>query len=302
MHVIRMAMAAVGVVLAGFVTDVYGEHPEPEDIFRNVRAAYADMDVYRAEGSSKMNMEMEGMNMEMETTFFMLLQKPNRYRIEWQQGGPAAFPGGMQMSGAVWSDGTQPYLYMGMMNTYAKMNGDEVALGGATGISYGAAFTIPSLLLEAFAKQPDSFTRIRSASVDGVEAIDGDECYVVGGESTISKRETFWVSTSSWLIRKYERSLEPPPDGVEFPEMSDEDLEAALRGMGREVNEENVAQFRAMTENAQRMMSDMGLRGTMTEYHRHITHPDVKPEDFVFTPPEGAERKDALFDGAWDAF
>ena len=45
---------------------------------------------------------------------------------------------GREQAGAVWNDGTQPYLYMGVANADAKMTGDIFALGAATGISSGA--------------------------------------------------------------------------------------------------------------------------------------------------------------------
>ena len=89
------------------------------------------------------------------TDFNIILQKPNLYLISWTQN-TSMGTGGMTQSGAVWSDGTQPYLYMGVEGSYAKMKSDEMALSGATGISGGAAFYYPH----------DLFIRVPSAIRD----------------------------------------------------------------------------------------------------------------------------------------
>ena len=99
------------------------------------------------------------MKMNTETSFSILLKKPNLYLISWtQKNMPMA---GMTQGGAVWSDGTQPYLYMGVMNAYSKMGSDEMALASATGISGGAANTIPSLFLLGVQGETGSVLKVK---------------------------------------------------------------------------------------------------------------------------------------------
>ncbi|MBW7989856.1 MAG: hypothetical protein FVQ84_07560 [Planctomycetes bacterium] len=131
----------------------------PSKISEKVKAAYKSMDTYKAQGTITANIDTGGTETNMETTFSIILKKPNLYLISWtQKTMPMA---GMSQSGAVWSDGAQPYLYIGGTNAYSKMGSDELALASATGISGGAAFTIPSLFLSVFKNQPDPFSRLK---------------------------------------------------------------------------------------------------------------------------------------------
>jgi len=132
------------------------EEADPAKILAKVQATYKAMQTYKAKGTVQMDMDMSGTKVSMETSFTMALKKPNQYLVTWTQENPM-MPGMPAQTGAVWSDGTQPYLYMGMMNAYSKIEGDMMALSAATGISSGAAFTIPSLFLSAFEEQPAPF-------------------------------------------------------------------------------------------------------------------------------------------------
>ena len=98
----------------------------PSEIFEKVRTAYKSMETYKAEGSITSDIDTTGMKRKTEASFSILLKRPNLYLIFWTYKN-SAVPG-MVQSGAVWRDGTQPYLYMEMMNAYSKMASDEHAL------------------------------------------------------------------------------------------------------------------------------------------------------------------------------
>jgi hypothetical protein len=229
----------------------------------------------------------------METSFSILLKKPNQYLISWTQRN-ALMPG-MAQSGAVWSDGTQPYLYMGAMNAHSRMSSDELALASATGISGGAAFTIPSLFLSAFKEQPPPFSRLIDPKIEKSEKVGEEECYVIGGASPISKKEAIWISKTSYLIKKYYCSLEPHEGGMTIPEMTDEQLEEALKGMGQKVTEESKQKMKEMMEKSKDVFKTGLLNGSSTELHADISTPDATAIDFQFTPPKDSVLKDSLF-------
>jgi len=264
------------------------------EVLDQVTAAYEAMETYKADGTINSEIDTGGMKVTVETSFSILLKKPNLYLISWNQKS-AAMPA--SQSGAVWSDGTQPYLYMAAMNAYSKISGDELAIGAATGISGGAAFTIPSLFLSAFKELPDPFSRLVEPQIETTEKVDGEECYVIGGPSSVSKREALWVSKSSHLIKKYYRSLEPPEGGVAMPEMTDEQLEEAIRGMGQEVTEETKQKMKEMMEMSKAAIDSASLKGSSTEIHAEISTPDATAIDFRFKPPADSVLKDSLFGG-----
>ncbi len=289
---IMIAVAATASLLA---TRSFGDGITPSYILERVVATYQSMQTYKAEVTITSDIDTGGMKMNTETSFSILLKKPNLYLISWTQKN-MPMPG-MTQSGAVWSDGTQPYLYMGMMNAYSKMTSDEMALGGATGISGGAAFTIPSLFLSSFKGQPAPFSRLKDPKIEGVETLGEEACYVISGPSAISKKETFWVSKDSYQIRKYYRSLEPPEGGTVMPEMTDEQIEEAIKGMGQEVTEQAKNNLREMMDKSQSMLKTMKISGSSIEHHVHVSSPDLKKADFKFPLPEGTVLKESLFGG-----
>jgi Predicted periplasmic protein (DUF2092) len=272
------------------------EDTDPAKILEKVSATYKSMQTYKAQGTVLMDMDMDGTKVSMKTSFSIALKKPNQYLVSWTQENKA-MPGMPAQTGAVWSGGTQPYLYMGMMNAYSKIEGDATALGAATGISGGAAFTIPSLFLSAFEEQPAAFSRLVEPKLEGAEKIGDRDCYVISGPSAVSKRETLWISKEGHLLVKSSRSLEPPEEGVVIPEMTDEDLAEAIKAMGQEVTEESKQKMRDMMKMSRELVKKAKMKGTMTELHTGVSSPELQAADFDFTVPEGTELKDSLFGG-----
>jgi hypothetical protein len=204
-------------------------------------------------------------------------------------------------SGAVWNAGAQAYLYMGVLKAYSKMSNDEIALGGATGISSGAAFTVPSFFLPLFKNRPDPFSRLINPQIEGSEQLDGDDCYVVSSSSAISKKETFWISKANHIIRKYSRSLEAPAGGIKVPQMTDKELDDAIKAMGQEVTDARRQEMRDSMKKAQESVNGVKLSGSSTEVQMKISSPDLKDGDFAFQLPADAKLKDSLFEGAMGA-
>ncbi len=282
----RISPLAIAVLtLAG---QAFGADVSPYEILEAVAAKYKEMQTYKANGTITANIDTHGMKME--TSFSILLKKPNLYLISWTQEN-MPLPR-MVQSGAVWSDGTQPYLYMGVMNAYFKMDSDELALGGATGISRGSAFTVPSLFLPGLRHQTASFLRLKNPQIGKNEEVGEEDCYVISGPSVISKKETFWISTSRHVIKKYYRSLEPPEGGLQMPEMTDEQLEEAIEQMGEEVTEESKRNLRETIERSTTALKNQKMKGSLVELHEQISSPELDKSDFTFSLPEGTVLKD----------
>ena len=269
----------------------------PRKVLDDTAAAYKSLPTYKAEGTVTMDIEMKATKTNLETSFSIALEKPNRYLISWTQKN-SKMPS-MVQSGAAWSDGTQPYLYLGTLHAYSKMSSDEIAIGGATGVSGGAAMTVPSLFLPVLGKYAQ-FSRLKDPKLEKAERIGEEECYVVSAASAISTKETFWISKSKHFIIKYSRSLTPPEGGWKMPEMSDKQLEEAVRGMGMKVTEENKKKVREQIAQSMKLVKAMKLSGTSTELYRNVSSPSLKKEDFAFMPPKDAVLKDSLFAGLLD--
>jgi hypothetical protein len=271
---------------------------EPGAILKKVTATYAAMKSYSAEGTIVADVESKGAKTLTETSFSITLKKPNLYLISWTQTTPA-MPAVTQ-SGAVWNGGTQPYLYMNTRKAYARMGSDEMALGNATGISAGAALTVPSLFFPSlFTKQPATFSRLIDPQLEPSEPVDGDECYVISGRSTVSKKETFWISKKSFLIRQYRRSFEPPEGGVTIPQITDQQLEDSIKALGQEVTEKRKAALRKRMKRMEEAIKTADLKGNSTELHHKIGRSNATGKDFDFERklPAGVVLRESLFGG-----
>jgi hypothetical protein len=271
----RMALLLFAVTMT--VATCSGDETQASAIFQKVIATYHTTDTYSAEGTITSDLDSGKVVTKIVTSFSMKLKKPNQYLISWEQQNEM-MPSFTQ-SGAVWNDGTQSYLYMGTMKAYSKMTSDEMALAGATGISGGAAYTIPSLFLNAFKQQPAPFSRLVDPKLENNEPVEGDDCNVIGGSSTISKRETFWISKQTYLIRKCARSFEPPEGGTKLRTMTDQQLEESIKAMGQEVTAERKEAMRKVMKQAEDTMKTANLKGTSTEIHPKVATPRLTEAD-----------------------
>jgi outer membrane lipoprotein-sorting protein len=289
----RTAFSICVTLFAFHCRAILGAELSAEEVLKKVESTYKSLKTYQAEGVVENDFQLSGNPVKTKTTFSMSLQKPNQYLIRWEQ---TDFPmPGMNQAGSVWSNGSQPFLYMEPMNAYAKIADDDTAIASATGISGGVAFTVPSLFLSIFEKQPTHLSRLIDPKLLSSEKIEGDDCYVLRGSSDVSKEETFWISKANFLIRQYRHSLEPPEGGRKIPEIDDAQLEESIKAMGREVTEESKQEIREMMEQAEEILASSDVKGTITETYTKLSSQPLKTEDFNFDLPQGVVLKDSLF-------
>jgi hypothetical protein len=285
--------------LSLFATICPAQSTQPAAIFDHVLAQYKSMNAYSSEGTITEDVNAGGVKTTLQTTFSIKMKKPNQYLITWNQIN-AVVPAFSQ-AGAVWNQGSQPYLYMAGLKAYSKITGDDFALGSATGISGGAAFTIPTLFLTTLKNYPTPFSRLINPQIEAGERIDGDDCYVISGSSTVSKNESFWISKATYMIKKYSRSLDPPAGGFKITQMTDQQLDDAIKASGQEVTDATRQQMRDMIKKADQNMQTANLSGSSTEVQLKISSPDLKDADFAFNVPPDAVLKDSLFGPATNA-
>lgn len=273
----------------------YTADPTPVEILEQAKTAYAGLTSYQSEGTITADVETQAVKINTVTQFKIQVKKPNQYLVTWsQKSSPLQ---AQPQVGAVWSDGTQPYFFMGALKAYSKMDQDIMALSAATGISGGAAHTIPSLLLEAFMGQPTVLDRLQEPRLTGKVNVDGEECWVLTGPSMVSSKEVLWISTKDHLLRKYERSLTPPAQDTVPPEISDEQLKKAMESLGQEMTEDSVEKMRAMMKRSRDMLAQAKLQGVSTEQHTGLGSPELSAEDFKFEVPDGVVFKADLLGG-----
>jgi outer membrane lipoprotein-sorting protein len=273
----------------------FAELQDPQIILKKVLKAYQSMETFETKGTVTTDLNTANIEEKKQMNFSIRLKKPNLYRIIWGSNNTALDDLGISNGGAVWNDGTQAFLYVKSLKKLVKMQDDASAIAGATGVSQGVAMTIPSLFLSIFqAQQADPFSRLTQAKLEGMQHIEGQSCYVISSPSIASKKETYWVSTSNFMILKYTRSLEPPKGGYAIPKLSDEDIKTAIKQMGHEVTKEKVESMRKMMEQASASLDIVQLKGESIEMYTEISNPKFKAKDFTFNTPKGVTVSNSL--------
>lgn len=255
----------VAIIITMFILciNANAENPSVKEILNKVVATYKSMKTYKCKGTRS---SFEKSTMGTGTgggTFTILLKKPNLYLITWTSA--IALPGD---SVALWSNGTQPYLYR--LKTYNKMFNEDIALKNAS--IFGLPSTVPVLFLPEFKREDAPFSWLKDPNVENIEKIGDEDCYVISGTSAVSKKVTIWISKTRNLIREMEYSLEPPEGGRQRPGMTDEQ---------KEREKHYVEEYKRRKTS-----------GFYTEVYTDISFPELDKEDFNFIVPEGTVFRD----------
>lgn len=291
MKTFRVFLLLIHAVSVSALNSAFAMAEDPQDIFRQVVATYEAMPTYQAEGKVDTEIDM-GMGKMPTTTYFSIqLQKPNLYKIAWQQEiGP-----GIQQHGAVWNRGNQPFLYLSSMNVYSKVSTDLEAISTATGISGGAAFTIPSLFFSFLDEHQSPFGQVIEPHLVKIESIHGEDCYVISGRSSRAERETYWISQTRYLIRRYSRTFVSHGQDLSMTDTLDRESEAILNKMGKRLRKEDRQALEQIMRAENERLKSARVESTTTEFHETISLVPLAPEDFEFDVPAGAQLKSKLF-------
>ena len=189
------ALLAGGVATVAISQTSSGEKLSGEVIFQKSRDAYAALTSYSDEGKTVASLN----GTTVTHTFTIKLARPNFYRIAWEQSSESAAYKSATTKSAVWSAGAGDYLDMGFGGA-SKQKDKEMALGGATGISGGAAATIPGTFFKmGLGNQLGGFQAKKERLVD--EKVGDADCYVLTSGSK-DHANTIWIGKSDFLIHQ----------------------------------------------------------------------------------------------------
>jgi len=198
---LKCALTITSVVLATAATAITGSaqssNPANQltapEIVAKSEAAYAALTSYRDEGKTQ---AMIGETAVPPSTFTIALARPGLYRISWDQD-----MGFFHQTGSAWSAGDGDYLKMGG-GASAKNADREGALGGATGISGGAAASVPGTFFKM--NWGNQLGRpMMSAERKSDEKIGDVDCYVLS-QTIAGRTKILWIGKSDFLIHQVE--------------------------------------------------------------------------------------------------
>jgi hypothetical protein len=272
MIVMRTAVFSITMLILG--TNAFCSDSSPSDILKKVADTYKTMKTYKVEGILTKNIEHKkggSIRKAAEYSFSILLKKPNLYLITWTQ---TNAPSDKVRSYAVWSDGTQPYLYTSFPNhRYCKLASDEIAINYVEDMrsSFNINSKVPSLFLQLFKEYDAPFFWLRDEKLEKDEKIGEEDCYVISGTSATSKRVTIWVSKTSYLVRKYYFLTDL---------LKILNQKAEITSKLKKLFEEDI-KSRTTTD-------------SYTEVHAEISSPELNKDDFKFVLPEGSVLRDEV--------
>jgi len=250
---------------------------EAREIFSKMKSVYQNAKSLSVEGqlqtttSSIDANDTSAMSMQSTTRFTIRLKRPSLYLVEWSQEAKAA---GMTWTvrGAVFNDGTGDWLMMGPRKEQKESR--EMALAGATGISGGAAATIPALF---FGQMWGSIPGIELQKL-GDEKVGGEECFVLVDTLKSGRQSTkMWISKKTYLLKRLEQTM---GGWSKDDEPFDKDVEGALGSRGNDANAPEAALTRESARMAAEMMAKMRMVTTQT-FTRTVVDPNLSESDFV---------------------
>jgi hypothetical protein len=166
------------------------------------------------------------------------------------------------------------------------MDSRELALASATGVSGGAAGTLPSIF---FNGQSGVLSLVQKSSRAADETVDGEDCYVVKGDA-MGMSVALWITKTNFLLKQKQIVL---GGKTRMPDMNDGQMEEGLKKLGN-LSPAQKAQAKAAMKNMKPMLAQ--TKGTMTETYRDLEiNQPVKTEDFKHDMPAGAKLSASLF-------
>jgi RNA polymerase sigma factor (sigma-70 family) len=195
---------AIGVgvtaLLAGGVATVAvsqiggGDKLPAQEIFAKAQAAYAALTSYSDEGKSVATLN----GTTITHTFSIRLARPNLYRIEWEQSSESVGFKSTTEKQVVWSEGKGDFLET--FGHAQKQSNKENALSSATGISGGAAATIPGTFFKLnWGNQLGGSVAGEKRLAD--EKVGAVDCYVFASDSK-GRTKTIWIGKQDFLIHQ----------------------------------------------------------------------------------------------------
>jgi hypothetical protein len=194
-----IVLAAAGLALLICNSGARGQSKDipPQVIVQMMAARYETVSSYQDSGV------VETVSADLPTTrstdifFKTYFTRPLKLRFEWMSYSPFSSP----ERNVVWSDGAKAFGFYSFQPE--KIDEDEdvsMALAGATGVSRGAAHTVPELMLKDVGGF--SLLDLKKISSQGEERFEGADCYVLEGYHHTGEAWRLWIGKKDLLLRK----------------------------------------------------------------------------------------------------
>jgi outer membrane lipoprotein-sorting protein len=167
----------------------------PRVILKVVAEKYAAFRFYRDEGSVITTYDDATGGRIEKMPFKLFFKRPNRFRFEWVD----YYLWKNGKTTVVWCNGKDTFLYE-QPDIHEKKESLESGIATVTGVSDGAAYNIPRLLLPNI--NGWTFTDLKKPTMLRGEVFEGDFCYRIKGLDESGNVNEIWISKRDFLVRK----------------------------------------------------------------------------------------------------
>lgn len=185
----------IATVLCGGVIGGQTRKLTPEVILKKTAARYATYSSYSDVGVVITTYDEATRGRIEKQPFSLFFNRPNRFRVEW-------LDYDLQKDGrknVVWSNGEATFVYW-EPKTFEKKQSLEMGIAAAAGVSSGAAYTIPRLLIPEI--EGWALNDLKKPTLVGEEIFEGELCYRIKGFDSGGDLNEVWIGKRDSLIRK----------------------------------------------------------------------------------------------------
>lgn len=192
-----IACAAVAMVAAGQDPPQAKISAGDAGILKRIRDTYAQCESYRDKGEVQIVFVRDGVQespvLKPFTTAFV---RPGRFRFEFRSHFEFRGKRGDENSYVVWTDKDVVYRWLSTQSGIEVARDLGVAIAGATGVSSGSAYVVPSMLMPDLVGGKGVLSR--GARVLGGDVLNGFDCYKI--ESPLGA--TLWFDKEELMLRR----------------------------------------------------------------------------------------------------
>lgn len=168
----------------------------PQAILARMSDAYAQCASYQDTGVVESTYHEATSGRIEKMPFKLYFKRPNLLRFEWTDYNP--WKNGR--TSIVWSNGKEAFTYW-EPDRYEKDETLDSGLAGATGVSRGAAHTVPRLLMRETISG-FTLTELKNLTLAPDEEFEGELCYHIKGAHPFGDPYELWISKRDFLLRK----------------------------------------------------------------------------------------------------
>jgi hypothetical protein len=170
----------------------------PKAILEKMNEVYSNAKSYQDTGVTQSIDDFGDRKRTSEKPFSIAFKRPSSIKVEWMN----MIRGDKKVHAVVWSDGNLTQTFWEDYNQLRNDKSLTSGLAGASGVSWGAALTIPSMLMQDL--ELPRLSELTNLKLLLGEVFEGVEYYVISGKFPMGSEITVWVGEHDYLLRQSE--------------------------------------------------------------------------------------------------